>query len=262
MSQPFRHIRFWVWFPEVCYIIFDILDLPEALLVTRCAQQGLCGDRHIHGGSFPRPGSTQGPSAFAGCLSLDLGISSTQRQHTLGNANQRTAPTKVRSCTEPSVTQSSTVQASACWDSRAYMNLWLLQSQSCSSTWAAHHICIAHTLEISEKIQAPLQFQLKAAQAKTNVMISGLSELRVQQWELEWDQPPAMTPLLTEAAPSICSHRKLHPGQTGAGWQHQFPGLGDWTDAAWLYICEWVSAGWCAIAFVAEGKGTEIVKNL
>lgn len=73
-----------------------------------------------------------------------------------------------------------------------------------------------HTLEITEKIKAILHFQLKPAQAKINVMVSGLSELRLQHSET-WNEtkpPPQLMPLLTEEADSsICSHRMVCPGQ-------------------------------------------------
>lgn len=200
--NPSRHIRFWVWFSKVCYIIFDILiSLMPSLWHIRirnvCVGTATCivGDSHVLGVSLALVhralwAHRDSHSAFAGCLSLDLGSSNTERQGTLwGNANQRIVPTKVRSCTESSVMKSNTVQASAAGTARLTWTCNFYKSQSSSSTWVAHHICTTHTLEISEKIQATVQFQLKAAQAKTNVMISGLNELRLQQWDLERDQP-------------------------------------------------------------------------
>lgn len=102
-----------MWFYKVCYFIFVILYFPDAFLVPSYNQKCLCGDSNIHGGWFPCPGNFFGPgtqstgtwvpepTAFAGCLSLDLCISNPQRQNTLwGNANQSIVPTEVRSCTE------------------------------------------------------------------------------------------------------------------------------------------------------------------
>lgn len=118
----------------------------------------------------------------------------TKTEHIMGNANQRIVLTEVRSCTELPfchVKQHSTSISLLGWrDLHELCNFYKSQcNSSSSSTWVAHHICSTHTLEISEKIQATLPFQLKPAQSKTNVVISGSSELRLQQWDLEWDQP-------------------------------------------------------------------------
>lgn len=110
----------------------------------------------------------------------------TKTEHIMGNANQRIVLTEVRSCTELPfchVKQHSTSISLLGWrDLHELCNFYKSQcNSSSSSTWVAHHICSTHTLEISEKIQATLPFQLKPAQSKTNVVISGSSELRLQQ---------------------------------------------------------------------------------
>lgn len=132
-------------------------------------------------------------------------------------------------------------------------------NSSSSSTWVAPHICSTHTLEISERIQATLPFQLKPAQSKTNVMISGLSELRLQQWDLEWDQPTTNDAFVDR------SSRPIHLlSQKGLFWSN-WGMLTTPIPRAWElklllpdYICECVNA----ITFVAARRSTEIVKKL